>query len=569
MKRAAPSNQHGRRPRKKASNGQSEHGNAGKASSSQSVHVSLGASSNSHAQKETIANKPRPYTVSVAISASMIAQLEKPELRTFLAGQIARTLTVMQVDEVVVYEDALIPASGSATATAKSTEGAFESASKKNFDATVFLARILQFCECPPYLRKALFPIHRDLQFAGMINLESPHHTRIDDPIAFREGVTLEATRKDGTLVDCGLRNSIPAFIKDKAIKPGVRVTIKLSNPNQKISFNSNLSSVPATVVSPNHPRETTGVYWGYNVRLAGSIGKVLSESSYEGGYDVTIGVSELANLVARKGSSTLLLLTHNMLMCHVKGCSTDNFPLRIEDAEMEQVEVEFNDDFCRRLINKIDWPAFVQTAFALGLDQLPASLPESLDEEFLQRIHKLALESVDVPSKLLLAGYECQEGKRLCNIASPHAPPRIFMPAPRESDSESSKSSSIRRITSQSSLGTDVVGTLAVLATLDGYDPTVGDGMDRADGGAGLGSTFLVSVQFVGGAEEVGVGRELRAPWPFYVSFYILGTRVNLNLDAVTAASNVCTVILVPVDDKLYESQRGQFGGPYGGKDW
>ncbi|KAJ3238251.1 hypothetical protein HDU77_011525 [Chytriomyces hyalinus] len=132
--------------------------------------------------------------------------------------------------QVVVYEDALIPASGSATAAAKSTNGAFESASKKNFDATVFLARIFQFCACLPYLRKALFPIHRDLQFAGMINLESPHHTRIDDPIAFREGVTLEATRKDGTLVDCSIPISIPAFIKDKAIKPGVCITIKLSN---------------------------------------------------------------------------------------------------------------------------------------------------------------------------------------------------------------------------------------------------------------------------------------------------------------------------------------------------
>ncbi|KAI8831756.1 hypothetical protein BJ741DRAFT_536579 [Chytriomyces cf. hyalinus JEL632] len=249
-------------------------------------------------------HKSRPYTVSVAISASMIAQLEKPELRTFLAGQIARTLTVMQVDEVVVYEDALIPASGSATAAAKSTEGAFESALKKNFDATVFLVRILQFCECPPYLRKALFPIHRDLQFAGMINLESPHHTRIDEttrcphavcPLCITSSDTNLSSRKDGTLVDCGLRNSIPAFVKDKAIKPAVRVTIKLSNPNQKISFNSNLSSVPATVVSPNHPRESTGVYWGYNVRLAGRIGKVLSESAYEGGYDVTIGVSELA----------------------------------------------------------------------------------------------------------------------------------------------------------------------------------------------------------------------------------------------------------------------------------
>ncbi|KAJ3079033.1 hypothetical protein HDU99_000216, partial [Rhizoclosmatium hyalinum] len=53
------------------------------------------------------------------------------------------------------------------------------------------------------------------------------------------------------------------------------------------------------------------------------------------------------------------------MLMCHVKGCATDNFPLRIEDAELEQVEVEFNEDFMRRMINKIEWGAFVQTAFA------------------------------------------------------------------------------------------------------------------------------------------------------------------------------------------------------------
>ncbi|KAJ3231543.1 hypothetical protein HDU81_003690 [Chytriomyces hyalinus] len=93
------------------------------------------------------------------------------------------------------------------------------------------------------------------------------------------------------------------------------------------------------------------------------------------------------------------------------------------------------------------------------------------------------------------------------------------------------------------------VVGTLAVLAALDGgYDPTVGDGMDRADGGVALGNTFLALAQSVGGGEEVGVGRELRA---------------------LTIVSYVCTIIMVPVDDKLYESQRGEFGGPYGDKDW
>ncbi|KAJ3244766.1 hypothetical protein HDU77_009740 [Chytriomyces hyalinus] len=209
----------------------------------------------------------RPYTVSVAISASMIALLEKPELRTFLAGQIARTLTVMKVDEVVVYKDALIPASGSTTAAAKSTNGAFESASKKNFDATVFLARIFQFCACPLYLRKALFPIHRDLQFAGMINLESLHHTRIDDPIAFREGVTLEATRYMEPLLIAAFQT--PSQHSSKT-KPSNQVSA--SQSNSRTSFNSNLFCIPATVVSLNHPRETTGVYWGYNVCLPGSI---------------------------------------------------------------------------------------------------------------------------------------------------------------------------------------------------------------------------------------------------------------------------------------------------------
>ncbi|KAJ3071343.1 hypothetical protein HDU98_005474 [Podochytrium sp. JEL0797] len=92
------------------------------------------------------------------------------------------------------------------------------------------------------------------------------------------------------------------------------------------------------------------------------------------------------------------------MLMCHVKGCATDNFPLQITEAELEQVEVEFNEDFMRRMINKIEWPALVQTAFALGVDQLPATVPEVIDEEFLKRLHRVTLET------------QLKEGKMICN---------------------------------------------------------------------------------------------------------------------------------------------------------
>ncbi|KAJ3300529.1 hypothetical protein HK104_010471 [Borealophlyctis nickersoniae] len=60
-------------------------------------------------------------------------------------------------------------------------------------------------------------------------------------------------------------------------------------------------------------------------------------------------------------------LITHNMLQCHVKGCTSNNFPLRIEEAELETTEAEYNEDFVQRLIPKLHWPAFVQTAFAVG----------------------------------------------------------------------------------------------------------------------------------------------------------------------------------------------------------
>ena len=48
----------------------------------------------------------------------------------------------------------------------RSVEGAFDGIGKKGH-ANVQLARILQYLECPQYLRKSFFPQHKDLQYAG------------------------------------------------------------------------------------------------------------------------------------------------------------------------------------------------------------------------------------------------------------------------------------------------------------------------------------------------------------------------------------------------------------------
>lgn len=96
-----------------------------------------------------------------------------------MAGQIARAASIFEVDEVVVYTE---------TGHFSQLDGEFRGANRKS-DANVFLARILQYLETPQYLRKALFPMHPDLRYAGLLNpLDAPHHVREQQDVPFREG---------------------------------------------------------------------------------------------------------------------------------------------------------------------------------------------------------------------------------------------------------------------------------------------------------------------------------------------------------------------------------------------
>lgn len=58
-------------------------------------------------------------------------------------------------------------------------------------------------------------------------------------------------------------------------------------------------------------------------------------------------------------------LITHNLLACHAKSCisSPANFPLVFQDAAVEIHEAEFNPDFMRGFLPKIEWRALVSAA--------------------------------------------------------------------------------------------------------------------------------------------------------------------------------------------------------------
>ena len=186
-----------------------------------------------------------------------------------------------QVDEIVVYDDY---GSGSAPQT---TEGSYSGVGKKG-NPSIQLARILQYMECPQYLRKRFFPKHPDLQYAGLLNpLDSPHHMRKDKYMPFREGIVLDKPVRpdEGSFVDCGIAKSVQI---DKKLEPNLRVTVKMTKKEAK-------KRCRGTVVSPDTPRVERGLYWGYTVRLASSLSNAITECPFKGAdkYDLTIGTSE------------------------------------------------------------------------------------------------------------------------------------------------------------------------------------------------------------------------------------------------------------------------------------
>lgn len=235
-------------------------------------------------QKEEI-EKEKKYaeisTVSIAVPGSILENAQSAELRTYLAGQIARAACVFCVDEIIVYDDI-----GEKLNTKKSKLEDIDGV-KVARKSCVQLARILQYLECPQYLRKHFFPIHKDLEFAGLLNpLDAPHHLRMTNEFKFREGITMNKKVKPGkgSQVNVGLLQDVST---DKLLNPGIRVTVRMLPPSEVSK------KLKGKIVSLATPRAETGVYWGYTVRIANSLSQVFTQCPYKDGYDLTIGTSD------------------------------------------------------------------------------------------------------------------------------------------------------------------------------------------------------------------------------------------------------------------------------------
>ncbi|VUC30367.1 unnamed protein product [Clonostachys rosea] len=226
-------------------------------------------------------NAGRDWTVSVAIPSSILANLATADQRMSIPGRIARALSIFSVDEVVIFDD-----SAPATRPRASDAAAYTG----DTDPCHFLSHIFSYLEAPPFMRKALFPLHPNLRLTALLpTLDMPHHPHPKEWLEYGEGVTVKGKTSSGTgtLVEVGLEQ--PVEIEEK-IPPSTRVTLKFSEDEAE----------KPKCVHPDAPRTEGGYYWGYNVRKCGSLSAVFTESPYENGYDISIGTSERGTPAAR-----------------------------------------------------------------------------------------------------------------------------------------------------------------------------------------------------------------------------------------------------------------------------
>ena len=207
------------------------------------------------------------YTLSVLIPSSIVDNAQSKELRTYLIGQIARTLGIFKVSEVIIFHDKL---------------------KDNSKDYINYFIKNLQYLETPQYLRKTLFPMSEDLKLSGLMNpLESQHHLRKDEWSQYREGCILDRpVNGDYSWVNIGLNKDCKI---NQKLPAKTRVTVKLN----ELNFNPKLKYYTGTLVSMSEPYIQNGTYWGYIVRVCETYNDIFNNSIYKEGYDFIIGTSD------------------------------------------------------------------------------------------------------------------------------------------------------------------------------------------------------------------------------------------------------------------------------------
>jgi predicted SPOUT superfamily RNA methylase MTH1 len=180
----------------------------------------------------------------ITIPDSSLSDEQTKRDKSIKIAQFARACSIFKVKRIYIYHDSL---------------SHFEK------DDPHLLKTILRYLDTPQYLRKIVFPMMHQLQYAGILHpIKAPHHRVVDDIKKIkagdiRTGVVLKV--KGQLFVEVGLGSLVP-FMGDGFEGKKVNVRFTESYPN--------LKSVQAI-------EEDIFDYWGYEVKEVPSISKLLT----------------------------------------------------------------------------------------------------------------------------------------------------------------------------------------------------------------------------------------------------------------------------------------------------
>jgi hypothetical protein len=192
----------------------------------------------------------------VAIPDTVLSDSKNLRDKTIKLGSIARSCVIFQVNKIFFYRDNTI------------TSGEFE-----------LIRIILEYLDTPQYLRKQLYGMKKELQYAGLLPpLRTPHHKLVEKITeikvgGFREGIVVKNGGQN--YVEVGLSNLIPV---DGPASKGSRVTVRFTTqyPNLRCQVTE---------------RDKVKMYWGYEVKEATSLQKLLKSLN-----------ADISILTSRKG---------------------------------------------------------------------------------------------------------------------------------------------------------------------------------------------------------------------------------------------------------------------------
>jgi hypothetical protein len=201
--------------------------------------------------------------LSITIPASVVSDTPHLREKTSKIGLIGRAAAIFKIDEIIIYPDN----------------------PKTNQEQEIdLIALLLSYMETPQYLRKRLFKLEPELQYAGILPpLRTAHHPleRMMKKLKlgeYREGVTL-SKKLDGTLVDIGVEQT--AMVLNKQLPIDKRITVKITRVDHQVE-----------VETVN--REEILEFWGYSVtKDEQSFGKILKRRNF----DLTIATSRYGSL--------------------------------------------------------------------------------------------------------------------------------------------------------------------------------------------------------------------------------------------------------------------------------